>query len=127
VTDVGSVDDCTQRWAAEADLLILDSNHDLLRLWGGPYPASLKRRIASPRGHLSNEQAARCIAGAVERGRTRWAWLAHLSETNNTQRAALAAVNAQLGGAAVSIEVTRRSQPSLVWRSTAAYVQGRLL
>jgi phosphoribosyl 1,2-cyclic phosphodiesterase len=127
VTDIGSVDECTQRWADEADLLILDSNHDLLKLWGGPYPAALKRRIASPRGHLSNEQAARCIATAAERGRTRWAWLAHLSDTNNTQRAALATVNARLTGAEVSIEVTRRAQPSLVWRSTMAYVQGRLL
>jgi phosphoribosyl 1,2-cyclic phosphodiesterase len=125
-TDIGSVDECTQRWASEADLLILDTNHDLLKLWGGPYPAALKRRIASPRGHLSNEQAARCIAAAVERGRTKWAWLAHLSETNNSQRAALAAVNAGLGGAEVSVEVTRRSTPSLVWRSTMAYVQGKL-
>jgi phosphoribosyl 1,2-cyclic phosphodiesterase len=127
VTDIGSVDECTQRWAGEADLLILDSNHDLLKLWGGPYPAALKRRIASPRGHLSNEQAARCIATAVERGRTRWAWLAHLSETNNSQRAALATVKGRLTGAEVSIEVTRRAQPSLVWRSTTAYLQGRLL
>jgi phosphoribosyl 1,2-cyclic phosphodiesterase len=126
-TDVGSVDDCTQRWASEADLLILDTNHDLLRLWNGPYPASLKRRIASPRGHLSNEQAGRCISTAAERGRTRWAWLAHLSETNNTQKAAVATVNRHLAGAEVSVQVTRRNQPSLVWRSTQTYLQGRLL
>lgn len=125
-TDLGSVDDRTQRWIDESDLLILDTNHDLLRLWNGPYPASLKRRIASPVGHLSNEQAARCIVRAAERGRLKWAWLAHLSEENNTQRAALAAVRGRLRGGSVSVEVTRRTQPSLVWRSTAAYVQSRL-
>jgi phosphoribosyl 1,2-cyclic phosphodiesterase len=125
-TDLGNVDECAQRWIQEADLVILDTNHDLLRLWNGPYPMNLKRRIASARGHLSNEQAAGCIARAVERGRTRWAWLAHLSETNNTQKGALAAVRGRLRGAEVSVEVTRRTQPSLTWRSTAAYLQGRL-
>lgn len=126
-TDVGSVDERTQEWASRADLLILDTNHDLPRLWGGPYPAHLKRRIASPRGHLSNEQAARCLATAAERGRVRWAWLAHLSETNNTQRGALRCVQEHLRGADVQVEVTRRGQPSLVWRSTTSLRQGRLL
>jgi phosphoribosyl 1,2-cyclic phosphodiesterase len=126
-TDVGSVDDRTQEWACAADLLILDTNHDLMKLWNGPYPAHLKRRIASPRGHLSNEQAARCFATAAERGRLKWAWLAHLSETNNTQRAALRCVEQHLQGSEVTVEVTRRSKPSLTWRSELSLLQGRLL
>src|SRR5207237_7850480 len=95
-TDVGSIDDRFLEWASLADLLIVDSNHDLERLWHGPYPYNLKRRIASPRGHLSNVQAADCIARAAERGRVRWAWLAHLSEPNNTQRRALHTVKSRL-------------------------------
>jgi phosphoribosyl 1,2-cyclic phosphodiesterase len=126
-TDLGSIDHRTLDWARQADLLILDTNHDLNRLWNGPYPASLKRRIASPHGHLSNVEAARCIELCVERGQTRRVWLAHLSETNNTQRMALRTVTHRLRGATVAIEVARRHRPSLTWRSTMALVQGRLL
>jgi phosphoribosyl 1,2-cyclic phosphodiesterase len=125
-TDLGTVDDRTVEWTSQADLLILEANHGLHRLWHGPYPGVLKRRIASPRGHLSNDQAAAGLAGVVERGRVKWAWLAHLSETNNSQRAALGAVQARLGGADVAVEVARRQKPSLVWRSDQLYRQGRL-
>src|SRR5262245_1400341 len=52
-TDLGTVDDRTIDWTSQADLLILEANHDLHRLWHGPYPGMLKRRIASPTGHLS--------------------------------------------------------------------------
>jgi phosphoribosyl 1,2-cyclic phosphodiesterase len=125
-TDLGTVDDRTIDWTSQADLLILEANHDLHRLWHGPYPGMLKRRIASPTGHLSNDQAAAGLAGIAERGRVKWAWLAHLSETNNSQRAALGAVQARLGGADVAVDVARRHKPSLVWRSDQLYRQGRL-
>jgi phosphoribosyl 1,2-cyclic phosphodiesterase len=125
-TDLGSVDDRTAEWVSQADLLIIEANHDLERLWHGPYPYVLKRRIAGPHGHLSNDQAAACVARAAERGRVRWSWLAHLSETNNTQRGALGAVQARLCGADVTVEVVRRSKPSLSWRSDRLYRQGRL-
>jgi len=125
-TDLGTVDERTIDWTSQADLLILEANHDLQRLWNGPYPWMLKRRIASPTGHLSNDQAAAGLAGVAERGRTKWAWLAHLSETNNSQRAALGAVRARLGGADVAVDVARRHKPSLIWRSDQLYRQGRL-
>lgn len=124
--DLGSADQDVREWMSRADLLVIDSNHDTHRLWNGPYHASLKRRIASPRGHLSNDQAADCIAFSAERGRVRWAWLAHLSETNNTHGAALAATEQRLAGAAVSVHIARRHRPSLVWRSTERYLQARL-
>ena len=125
-TDLGSVDDRIVDWASQADLLIMEANHDVVRLWNGPYPYVLKRRIGSPQGHLSNEQAAHCIARSAERGRVRWSWLAHLSETNNTQRGALAAVQHRLAGADVTVDIARRHKPSLVWRSDQLYRQARL-
>ena len=39
------------------DTLLLESNHDLRMLEVGRYPYYLKQRIASNRGHLSNETA----------------------------------------------------------------------
>jgi phosphoribosyl 1,2-cyclic phosphodiesterase len=125
-TDLGTLDERTIEWTSRADLLILEANHDLHRLWNGPYPRALKRRIASPTGHLSNDQAAAGLAGIAERGRVKWAWLAHLSEVNNTQRAALGAVQGRLAGGDVVVEVARRHKPSLLWRSDQLYRQARL-
>jgi phosphoribosyl 1,2-cyclic phosphodiesterase len=50
----------------------------------GPYPWSLKQRIRSARGHLSNEQGARLLQGVLHDG-LRYLVLAHLSEHNNTE------------------------------------------
>ena len=125
-TDLGSVDDRTVEWVSQADLLIMEANHDLGRLWNGPYPYILKRRIAGTHGHLSNDQAAACIATSAERGRVRWTWLAHLSETNNTQRGALATVQDRLAGGDVTVDIARRHRPSLVWRSDQLFRQARL-
>jgi phosphoribosyl 1,2-cyclic phosphodiesterase len=86
-----------------ADLLIIESNHDRERLLRGPYPQSLKMRILSPTGHLSNDQAANAILTTWRTDSVRWCWLSHLSRTNNTPRLAynhlcqrLAAANASL-------------------------------
>jgi phosphoribosyl 1,2-cyclic phosphodiesterase len=125
-TDLGTVDEGTFEFLCQADLVVLESNHDWDRLWRGPYPMPLKRRIASDRGHLSNEQAASCLARCAEEGRMRWGWLAHLSETNNSQRCALGAVSARLGAGPSRIGCLRRRAPSLTWRSTDVYVQTRL-
>jgi phosphoribosyl 1,2-cyclic phosphodiesterase len=73
----------------QADLLILESNHDRGRLLRGPYPYSLKQRILSPTGHLSNDQAAGAVLRTWRTDAVRWLWLSHLSRTNNTPKIAL--------------------------------------
>ena len=73
----------------QADLLILESNHDRERLIRGPYPYSLKQRILSPTGHLSNDQAAAAVLRTWRTDSVRWLWLSHLSRTNNTPRLAM--------------------------------------
>jgi phosphoribosyl 1,2-cyclic phosphodiesterase len=70
--------------------LVLEHNHDLDMLQRGPYSAALKRRIASTRGHLSNDDGARLL-GMSSRGSLTRVLLAHLSEVNNTPALALAA------------------------------------
>ena len=45
-----------------ARIAVVESNHDIEKLMGGPYPWSLKRRIRSNVGHLSNEDCGHLLA-----------------------------------------------------------------
>lgn len=86
-TDLGEVTDGLVQHLRGAEVVLLESNHDVDMLWRGPYSNALKRRIASPRGHLSNEATASALARLD--ARTRTVCLMHLSETNNTPAVAL--------------------------------------
>lgn len=89
VIDTGEVTDVMLEAISQADLLVLESNHDRERLLRGPYPYHLKQRILSPSGHLSNDQAAGAVLRTWRNDGVRWLWLSHLSRTNNTPRLAL--------------------------------------
>ena len=64
------------------DVLVIESNHDLEMLRNGPYPWSVKQRVGSPTGHLSNEKLAEFFATGYD-GHASYIVLAHLSEQNN--------------------------------------------
>lgn len=68
--------------------LILESNHDERMLMEGPYEWSLKQRIKSITGHLSNLQAVGVVSQVMHHGLENLI-LAHLSETNNLPQLAL--------------------------------------
>jgi phosphoribosyl 1,2-cyclic phosphodiesterase len=98
LTDLGHPFDGLEAALATLDGVFLESNYDPGMLETGPYPWSLKRRIAGPGGHLSNLEAAQLLDGALARSRRlRWACLAHLSEENNTPQLALKTSRALLG------------------------------
>ncbi len=94
-TDTGRVTDVMRRYLAGADIALIEANHDpdMLRL--GPYPPSLKRRILSDRGHLSNHDCA-ALAAELARGGTKRIVLGHLSRENNLPGLALRTVRAAL-------------------------------
>ena len=87
VYDLGVMTKSVRRALELVDILVIESNHDSNMLRNGPYPASLKKRIASREGHLSNRAAGIAAAECAHRGLTHVV-LAHLSETNNTPGAA---------------------------------------
>jgi phosphoribosyl 1,2-cyclic phosphodiesterase len=64
------------------DVLMLESNHDLDMLRDGPYPWSVKQRVMSRVGHLSNRAAAEFLESSYD-GQAAYVVLAHLSESNN--------------------------------------------
>lgn len=75
--------------------VVIESNHDLKMLNGGPYPPELKLRIAGDKGHLSNNTCASFLPTLLQNGTDRFI-LAHLSENNNTPLLAVSAATAAL-------------------------------
>lgn len=122
VTDTGEVTPAMLNAIQQADLLVIEANHDRERLLRGPYPQHLKQRILSPTGHLSNEQAADAILHTWRADSVRWLWLAHLSRTNNTPKLALEGVRSRLKAAHAPLTQIHLStlppDMSPVWDST---------
>lgn len=82
VTDLGRMLENVKDNLRRCDLLVLESNHDLERLRIGPYPWSVKQRVGSPTGHLSNKKLAEFLSADYD-GYASYIVLAHLSELNN--------------------------------------------
>ncbi|MHB0912122.1 MAG: MBL fold metallo-hydrolase [Armatimonadota bacterium] len=117
VTDTGLVTEAIASRIERADLMVVEANHDVDKLLSGPYPWSLKARIAGDLGHLSNEAAAELVARQVG-GRRVCVWLAHLSATNNSPRLAKRRVQSKLDGS-VLVEVAERNSAYPSWRPDA--------
>jgi len=63
--------------------LLLEFNYDESMLLSGSYPASLKRRIAGQRGHLSNAQSLNLLS-QLDTSQLDCLIAAHISEKNNS-------------------------------------------
>ena len=87
-TDLGYVSDSVSEALMGCRAVMLESNHDTEMLASGPYPAFLKQRILSRRGHLSNPDSA-LFASRLASSGTKSFLLAHLSAENNTPSLAL--------------------------------------
>ncbi len=95
VTDTGYIPEELYEAVSDADLLVLEANHEENILLYGRYPYPLKLRILSDVGHLSNETAGRTLCRILtERKETQCdtssprpmlqVYLAHVSRENNT-------------------------------------------
>jgi phosphoribosyl 1,2-cyclic phosphodiesterase len=89
VMDLGYISNLVVERLKGCDGIILESNHDVNMLKAGPYPWSLKQRVMSRRGHLSNDSVAEYLVGESFDGRARLLVLAHLSKKNNLPEIAL--------------------------------------
>lgn len=92
LTDLGSVTPHVIDAFSECTALLLESNHDTELLARGPYPPSLKRRVAGNYGHLNNAQT-RELLMALSGSPPAALVLAHLSEQNNSPEHVRAAVD----------------------------------
>lgn len=80
-TDLGYVTQNIPDKLQDATVVLLEANHDLEMLRVGPYPWSVKQRVMSRRGHLSNEVAGEFIKAHL--GYVHTLILGHISEHNN--------------------------------------------
>ncbi|MCY0870341.1 MAG: MBL fold metallo-hydrolase, partial [Firmicutes bacterium] len=94
-TDLGYVNDRIRAAVAGADMLVLETNHDVELLRAGSYPWHLKRRILGDEGHLSNEAGAQMLVDVLDE-RVQTVCLAHLSQDNNRPELARKAVDTML-------------------------------
>jgi phosphoribosyl 1,2-cyclic phosphodiesterase len=98
-TDLGYVPPNVKAQLKKLDLLLLESNHDLEMLRDGPYPWSVKQRVLSRVGHLSNEAAAEFLEAEYD-GQAAYVILGHLSESNNLPELARVTAERALNGRA---------------------------
>lgn len=113
VTDIGCVTQAILDAALGTDMAVIEANHDIRMLKTGGYPAHLKRRILSERGHLSNDDCGQLATKLIESGTKRLV-LAHLSKENNTPRLAWDTVGGALKrqGAVVGGDVELDTAPA---------------
>ena len=81
-TDLGYMPANVSEQLRRCDVVMLESNHDLGMLRDGPYPWSVKQRVLSRVGHLSNAAASEFLEKGYD-GQAAYVVLAHLSESNN--------------------------------------------
>ncbi len=119
-TDLGHYDDYIAGHLRNLDAMVLESNHDIRMLSDGPYPVSLKRRILSDHGHLSNDNCGRLLDLILDR-RVKHVFLGHLSKENNLPELALKTVQREIDNSDsehraldISISVAHRDRISEV-------------
>lgn len=116
-TDLGYFSDEVRKSISDADLILLESNHDIEMLKFGPYPYDLKRRILSNVGHLSNDDCGRAIVDIMNEKKKNII-LGHLSKINNYPDLAFQTVisilkeESIINGRDINVYLANRDKPS---------------
>jgi phosphoribosyl 1,2-cyclic phosphodiesterase len=122
VTDLGHISEAVVDGLRGCAALLIESNHDTDMLRESEYPASIRSRVASRLGHLSND----ALAGYLERrlpDGVRHLFLAHLSQQNNHERLALECCFEALrrrGGRMPRVHLTYADRPTPLLRLAAS-------
>jgi phosphoribosyl 1,2-cyclic phosphodiesterase len=114
VTDLGHVTKLVIERTRAANVLVLESNHDVKMLQDCVRrPWSLKQRILGRHGHLSNDDAAEAAAQIMSAD-LRHLYLAHLSRECNRPELAHCVMNErlqQIGATHVQLQLTAQDVP----------------
>jgi len=114
LTDLGHATKLVLERVRRANVLVLEANHDVKMLQDCPHrPWSLKQRILSRHGHLSNEAAAEA-AEQIMSAELRHLYLGHLSRECNRPELAHRVVQERLqkiGATHVQLQLTSQKVP----------------
>lgn len=80
--DTGYVNSTMLEAMKNSNVYIIESNHEPRMVEASDYPNSVKARVLSDVGHLSNEQTAAALSKLVQ-GKGEQIYLTHLSSNNN--------------------------------------------
>ena len=109
-TDLGHVTKLVLERIRATNALVLESNHDVKMLQDCPHrPWSLKQRILSRHGHLSNEAAADCVAEIMSSD-LKHLYLGHLSSDCNKPELAQRVMSKRLQTLATHVQLNITSQ-----------------
>jgi phosphoribosyl 1,2-cyclic phosphodiesterase len=111
LTDAGHVTAHMYERLAASDALAIECNHDLESLQRGPYPESLKARVASRFGHLNNAQTTDLL-NRLDASRLQWVMGLHLSERNNSPEHVRAALRPALENAHYPLHLATQDAPT---------------
>ena len=126
-TDIGCISEQIRNCACGCKILYIESNHDLEMLKNSSYPDSLKKRIKSRTGHLSNQECAEILPYFIKHG-TEKIILCHLSGENNKKEIALkeskrSILSAKLNAGTVHLGVAPKSETSRLIRMKLSCVR----
>ncbi|MEO8034742.1 MAG: MBL fold metallo-hydrolase [Acidobacteriota bacterium] len=112
-SDLGHADESVIRHLSGCDGLFFEANHDLDMLRMGTYPWSLKRRIMSRVGHLSNDDSMYAVKRMIGAD-LKTLCLIHLSEKNNNESIVLDMAKRLLAKSGVQLElgIARQASPT---------------
>jgi phosphoribosyl 1,2-cyclic phosphodiesterase len=117
-TDLGYMPDSIRFHLRGADVLLLESNHDLDMLKVGSYPWALKQRIMGRNGHLSNEVACSFIRDDLGSS-TSTLILGHLSAQNNhpalVEQAAVEALGIRISSTKLVVAEPKKPTETFVY------------
>ncbi len=120
-TDIGEATEDIIHYCRQASYLVIEANYDEDMLFSGNYPNFLKKRVASPRGHLSNRESAELLARVYHLDLKK-VWLCHLSKENNHPELCLKTISSRLFmegirvGKDIIIETLKRHTPSELYQ-----------
>lgn len=120
VTDTGIITEEVFEKIKGSDIAVIESNYDEEMLSFCSYPPSLKQRIRSDYGHLSNSEAGYLGIALVKSG-TKNLLLAHLSKESNLPQLAFQTVGSILTSHGISpkdvgLDVIQRGKVSKLYR-----------
>jgi len=111
ITDTGYINRKYMKKLNNKSIYFIESNHDEEMLMNGPYPPFLKQRVVGDEGHLSNRQTNEYLKQIVG-SNTKYVFLAHISEKNNTKELVLEEAEKTLKNKGIDIIIATQDEES---------------